>query len=183
MRRARDPNYDAVMRIGSESSEAADPFCATALLAMESIGTSPPRTRHRRPVARDADSAEIVRCCLSDNPPPALVCGTEGDPLRHDAVANEMPQGDEQLARQGDDHLLARTAVVLGASSKPLGQRALLLEFEEAPRELDHRFPDPSVAGSGKPLLAACLAAFVGRAREATVARHSAPVAQVPGQD
>src|SRR5215813_4630824 len=77
------------------------------LLAMESIGTPPPRTRHRRPVARDADSAEIVRCCLSDNPPPALVCGTEGDPLRHDAVANEMPQGDEQLARQGDDHLLA----------------------------------------------------------------------------
>jgi hypothetical protein len=35
------------------------------------------------------------------------VCGTEDDALGHDAVAHEVPQGDEQLAGQGDDHLLA----------------------------------------------------------------------------
>jgi hypothetical protein len=36
------------------------------------------------------------------------MCRTEDDALRHDAIANEAPQGDEQLASQGDDHLLAR---------------------------------------------------------------------------
>ena len=48
-------------------------------------------------------------------------CGTEDDALGHDAVADEVPQGDEKLARQGDDHLLAGAAGVLGASSEPLG--------------------------------------------------------------
>jgi hypothetical protein len=33
------------------------------------------------------------------------MCWTENDALRHDAIAHEVPQGDEQLARQGDDHL------------------------------------------------------------------------------
>ena len=39
-----DPDHDAVMRIGSESSEAADPFWGTACEAMQRTGTPPPRT-------------------------------------------------------------------------------------------------------------------------------------------
>src|SRR5262245_65941244 len=77
----------------------------------------------------------------------------------------------------------ARGAGILGASFKPLGQGALLLKLEEAPRELDHSLPHASIAGSGEPLLAALAPAFVGRAREPAVARHRAPVAQVPRQD
>src|SRR5262249_3238103 len=50
----------------------------------------------------------------------APMCRTEDDALWHDAVAHEVPQGDEQLAGQGDDHLLARGADSLGASFNPL---------------------------------------------------------------
>src|SRR6516162_5853063 len=88
------------------------------------------------------------------------MCRTENDALGHHAIADEVPQGDEQLTRQGDDHLLARATGVLGARLKPLGQGALLLVVEKAPRELDHPPPHPSIAGSGKPFLAARLSAF-----------------------
>jgi hypothetical protein len=44
IRWAEDPDHDAVMRIGSESSEAADPFWGTAFEAMVRTGTPPPRT-------------------------------------------------------------------------------------------------------------------------------------------
>ena len=111
------------------------------------------------------------------------MCGAKDDALGHHAIPHQVPQGDEQLARQSDDHLLSRAAAVLGARSKPLGQRALLLKVEKAPGELDHPPPHPSVAGSGKPLLAALAPAFIGRAREAGVACHGASVAQVPRQD
>ena len=110
------------------------------------------------------------------------MCGTEDDTLRHNAIADEVPQRDEQLARQGNDHLLARAAGVLGARLKPLGQGALLLVVEKAPRELDHAPPHPSIAGSGKPFLAALLSAFVGRPGESSIARHGATVAQVARQ-
>src|SRR5262249_37413202 len=111
------------------------------------------------------------------------VCRTKDDALGQHAIAYEVPQGDQQLARQGHDHLLARGAGVLGASFKPLRQGALVLELKEAPRELDHSPPYPSIAGSGKPLLPATASTLVGRAREARVACHGAPVAQVARQD
>ena len=110
------------------------------------------------------------------------MCRTQDHAFGHDAIADEVPQGDEKLAGQGDDHLFAQAGCILGARSIPLGQGARLLEVEELPRELDHPFPHSSVAGSGKPLLAAFLPALVGRARKASIARHGAPVAQVPRQ-
>src|SRR5262245_65303172 len=94
------------------------------------------------------------------------VCGTEDDALGHDAVAHEVPQGDEQLAGQGHDHLLARGAGIRGASFKPLDQGALLLKLEEAPGELDHSASHPSVTGSGEPLLPGAASTFVGGARQ-----------------
>jgi hypothetical protein len=49
------------------------------------------------------------------------VYGTEDDTLGHDAIAGEAPQGDQKLASQRDDDLLAQAAGVLGAGFKPLG--------------------------------------------------------------
>src|SRR5271170_4452991 len=63
------------------------------------------------------------------------------DAGRHDAVFDEAPQVDQQLARHRDDHRLAYAARPIdGARLKPLGQRAFLLEhledavFDEAPQ-------------------------------------------------
>src|SRR5215831_20492071 len=67
--------------------------------------------------------------------------------------------------------------------SKQVSVVSLVLELEEAPRELDHSPPHPSIAGSGQALLPATASTLVGRAREARVARHGAPVAQVARQD
>ena len=41
------------------------------------------------------------------------MCGTEGDALGHHAIPHEVPQGYQQLARQGDDHCFARGAAVM----------------------------------------------------------------------
>ena len=46
------------------SSEAADPFCRTALLAMVSIGTPPPRTVIGDHITGMRTGAETVRCSL-----------------------------------------------------------------------------------------------------------------------
>src|SRR6516162_8052047 len=119
---------------------------------MVEYGTPPPRTVIGDP-SQGADSAETVRCSLAR--PLSSVCRTKDDALGQHAIAQEVPQGDQQLARQGHDHLLARGAGVLSASFKPLRQGALVLELEEAPRELDHSPPYPSIAGSGQPLLPA----------------------------
>src|SRR5262245_50993083 len=107
------------------------------------------------------------------------VCGTQNHALRDYAIVDEAPQGNEQLTRQRDDHLLARAADGLGASFKPLGQGTLLLEVKETPRELDHSSPHPRVTGSGEPLFAAFAAALVRRAGEAAVAGYGAPVAHI----
>jgi hypothetical protein len=92
-------------------------------------------------------------------------CRTQDHAFGHDAIADEVPQGAEKLAGKGGDHLFAQAGCILGARPIPLGQGALLLEVEESPRELDHPFLHSSVAGSGKPLLAAFIPALVGRAR------------------
>src|SRR5262245_66521483 len=76
----------------------------------------------------------------------------------------------------------ARGAGILGASFKPLGQGALLLKLEEAPGELDHSLPHPSIAGSREPLLTALAPALVGRAREPAVACHGPALGAVGRQ-
>jgi phage-related protein len=107
------------------------------------------------------------------------VCGTEGDALGHHAIADEVPQGDQEFACQSDDHLLARATGVLGSSFKPFRQGAAVLVLEKAPGQLDHSPSHPSIAGSGEPFFSAFLSALVGRTRETRVAGHGAPVAQI----
>jgi hypothetical protein len=132
------------MRIGSESSEAADPFSETALEAISTFGTPPPRTVNRRPPQVRAGPK---LSCASYLP---SVCGTEGDALGHHAIADEVPQGDQELARQSNDHLLAQRGAFSVRARNQLAQGALLLEIEETPRELDHAFAHSNIARSGK---------------------------------
>jgi hypothetical protein len=44
---------------------------------------------------------------------------TQNNAVRYNALPHEPPQGDQKLARQGDDHGLASAAGALGAGSKP----------------------------------------------------------------
>src|SRR5712675_659252 len=61
-------------------------------------------------------------------------------------------------------------------------QGAVLLEHQKPPCQLDHAAPDSRVTGSSQPFLATLLAALVGRAGEAPIARHRPTVAQVSRQ-
>ena len=107
---------------------------------------------------------------------------TQNDTVRHNALPHEPPQGDQKLARQGYDHRLSSTASVLGASSKPLRQGAVLLVQKEPPRQLNHASPDSSIARTGQSFLSAFPPAFVGRASEASITRYGPSVAHVSRQ-
>src|SRR5262245_28276142 len=105
-------------------------------------------TGHRHLEPSSATPSQAARCrnrqvYLND---PLSLCGTEHNAFRHHAIADEVPERDEEFARKGDDHLLARATGVLGTRSKPLGQGAIFLELEKAPRQLDHSPPHSSVA-------------------------------------
>src|SRR5262249_31430472 len=152
------------------------PILHNGIEAVVFAGTPPPRTVIGN-LSQAANKGRNRQVFLERVLP--SVCRTEDDTLGHDTVAHEVPQGDQKLARQGHDHLLAGGTVVLGANFKPLRQGAIVLEPKKAPRELDHPFPHPSITGSGEPLLSASASAFVGRACEPSVARHGATVAQV----
>ena len=116
----KDPDHDAVMRIGSEAPRRR----THSAQRHESHGSRrDPATsnRHRRPVTSVTDRAETVGC---PSPRTSLQCaGRRDDAVRHHALAHEPPQGDQQLARQGDDHRLARAAGVLGASFETTAPR------------------------------------------------------------
>jgi hypothetical protein len=74
------------------------------------------------------------------------VCGTKKNALGHHAIADEVPERDQKLARQGHDHLLAGATGVLGAGAIPLRQRTVLLELEKAPGQLDRKRPPATAA-------------------------------------
>ena len=60
MRRAKDPDHDAVMRIGSEL-RGGGPILHNGIKAVVLAGTPPPRTVIGDP-SQGADRAETVRC-------------------------------------------------------------------------------------------------------------------------
>src|SRR5215467_4097265 len=87
--------------------------------------------------------------------------------------------GTSSEALLGGKSRIARHDLALGI----IGQSALVLELEEAPRQLDHPPPYPSIAGTGEPFFPASVSTFVGRPREPSVARHGASITQVARQD
>jgi hypothetical protein len=75
------------------------PILYDGIKAVVCAGTPPPRTViGRRNVADCAETVFLDRALPS-------VCRADDDTLGYDAVANEVPQGDKKLARQGHDHL------------------------------------------------------------------------------
>src|SRR5262252_6310418 len=77
----------------------------------------------------------------------SLACRAQGDAVQWLANGDKSPERDEQLARQRDDHCFARGATAIGCAGLiPLGQCAVLLKPQKAPRELDHPTADPGIA-------------------------------------
>ena len=111
-----DPNHDATMRIGSEAPKRRT---HSVWRHQSHARVRDPATSNRQSATRRkrANRAEAVMYASAILP---SVCGTEGDTLGYHAIAHEVPQGDQELARQSDDHLLARAAGVLSAGSIPL---------------------------------------------------------------
>src|SRR5260370_32317392 len=113
--------------------------------------------------------------------PEVLACRTQDDALQCLARRDKPPERDQQLARQRDDHRLARAYTAIGSAGLvPLRQCALFLKPQEPPGELDHAAAGPGVAGSGKALFPSLGAALVRRARQAGVARHRFAVTHWP---
>ena len=101
----RDPNHDAVCASAAKL-RGGGPILKNG---MEAIGSSRgPATSNRQSATccKPAHRAEAVMCSCSLAILP-LVCGTECDALGHHAIPDEVPQSNQKLARQGDDHLLA----------------------------------------------------------------------------
>src|SRR6516162_1477586 len=156
---SKDPNHDAVIRIGCEAPKRRGPILCYGVISHGVHRATATSNRHRRPVTSGRGGPKLLGAfCVSS------LRGAQNDAVRHDTLPHEPPQGDQKLTRQGHDHSLATAAGVLGASSEPLRQGAVLLEHEKSPRQLDHAPPNPGIAGPRQPLLAALLPALVGRA-------------------
>src|SRR5208283_2564897 len=84
------------------------------------------------------------------------------------------PRHDEELARQRDNHRLARSASRIRRSTPiPRAERAAFLVHQMTPGEFNHPAAHPGVACFGETSLASPLAALVWSSCEAGIARQS----------
>src|SRR5215213_8704804 len=103
--------------------------------------------------------------------------------LDDDAVADKLPQRDEEFSRQGDDRRLLPAAVIaLHALLEPEAQLRRRLMPEPQPRELDHGGAQPRVARLGHALLVLHGSALPRRRRQPGVGCHLPPVAEAAEQ-
>ena len=121
------------------------PIISVGMKAKGLIGIPPPRTV----IGAPSQAYGQGRNCRGAVSILRLLCRTQNDAVRDNALPHESPQGDQKLARQGHDHGLSSPASVLGAGSKPPRQGAVLLVQKEPPRQLDHASPNSSVTGTG----------------------------------
>src|SRR5664279_3462928 len=90
------------------------------------------------------------------------------DAFRDLAGVDHAPERDEQLAREGDDHLQLDHALgALDPAFVPFRKDAVRLELLPAPGQLDHGTSHPGVAALGESLLASFRSAFVRRTCQA----------------
>src|SRR5262244_1685603 len=89
----------------------------------------------------------------------------KGRSLRNQTLLEITPEGNGELARDGNDHdALNAPALPCGTLHKPLGDRALGLMLDPQPSHLDHGCPHRTAARARDPLRALHLAAVI-RAR------------------
>ena len=88
-------HHDAVMRIGSEAPRRRPQSTSRheGHVLTRDTATS---NRHRRPSQVCGQGPKPLDVLLSEL---LSLCGTEGDALGNYAIAHELPQGDEKLAR------------------------------------------------------------------------------------
>src|SRR5208282_1541261 len=104
---------------------------------------------------------------------------TQHDAERYFAGRHQLPQCDEQLARQRDNQCFTGGAAGFGGTgSVPLRQRAVLLEHQKAPSQLDHAAPHPGIACPGQSFLPPTRPALVRRAGQTAITRHRSAVTQ-----
>src|SRR5437763_13939395 len=144
---------------------AAGPFSQSASSAMFEYGVPPPRIVNSAVRRKASASTDQVKGDAFPALPGPSTCRTQDDALQCLASGDKAPERNDQFACQRDDHGLARASTAIsGAGAIPHCQRAVLLQHQKAPGELDHAAADPGVAGSGEPLLASLRAALIRRA-------------------
>src|SRR5208283_5574016 len=154
----------------------------SGIAAIAECGLPPPRIVIGYPAHQAQSGAEpclsflVLECCSRRWP--------QLDTVRHLAGRDQAPQRDQQLARQRHDHRrLARAARPLSAQPEPFCERALSLELEEAPSELDQATTHAGIARLGEPLFATLRPALIRRTGEPGVARHRSSISKLPRQD
>src|SRR5262245_34759514 len=104
----------------------------------------------------------------------------KGRSLRNQTLLEITPEGNGELARDGDDHDALNAPVLpFGPLHKPLGNRALGLMFDPQPSHLDHGRPHRTAAGARDPLRALHLAAVIRAGSQSQKACHLASVAEL----
>jgi len=103
--------------------------------------------------------------------------------LDYDAGADVLPESNEQLARQCDDHRLFETAAVAGnALLEPESERRVGLVAQPQPGELDHRRSQTRISGFRYALLTIDIAALPRRRSQSRVGSDLAPVFEASEQ-
>jgi len=141
------------------------PILNCGIEAMAKRGTPPPRTVIASP-SRPSGWERSHNLGRQHQRVPRSGGRTHPYTFGHDAVTRQTPERDQQLARQRHDQRLARRRSIRGSLPIPFGERTVLLEHEEPPRQLDHAAPHARVARAGQSLFTPFGPAFVGRAGE-----------------
>src|SRR3954447_23552118 len=93
--------------------------------------------------------------------------------LDNDAGDHVSPQGNEELARQGDDDRLAHSPTkALDSLVEPQAERRSRLVLQPWPAQLDNGGPQPRVTRLGDPLLVIDRAALPWGWRQTGVGGH-----------
>jgi hypothetical protein len=150
---------------------------------MQLLGLPPPRIVISVPPRKRGRLPKLFLCGPS-SPRPSRRNRAHPHAVRDHAGRDHPPHRDEQLARECDNHGgLARPSRPLRPGAIPLCQRAVFLEQEEPPGELDQAATHTGIASLGQAFLTPFGPAFVWRACEASIACHRPAIAQFAGED
>src|ERR1700746_706334 len=128
-----------------------------------------------------ADGLWFFHCVWAAKP--TVWCGSGSGGARHHgplddlAPAYKLPQGHKKLARQRDDRALA---ALLAFLLEPARQGRLRLVPDPQPGELDHRGPQPRIAGLRHALLLPDASALPGSCRKPRIGGNLAAAGGLP---